>query len=289
MADAARPAGGAESGEDARGILAWDGASGGPAASVPTPNFRDVGGMPTRGGGRVRAGHVYRSTELSRIGDAGAATLAALGIRVVYDLRTDGEREAAPDRLPPGVETVVVDVLADDVASSPAAIGPIFEDPATAERVLGGGRSERFFLDRYPAFVSAPGARAAYARLYTGLAARDGRPAVIHCTTGKDRTGWAVAALLLLLDVPEGAVMDDYLASGPALAPIVEPLLSAFRARGGDPALLEPFLAVRPEYLRAGLDEVARAYGSMPVYFADGLGIDAAGQEALRTALVERA
>jgi protein-tyrosine phosphatase len=252
------------------------------------PNFRDVGGHATRDGGRIRTGQLYRSVELSRIGDGGAAELAALGIRVVYDLRTDGERDMAPDRLPPGARIVVVDVLADDVASSPAAIGPIFEDPAAAERALGGGRSERFFLDRYPAFVSAPAARAAYARLYSALATPDGRPAIVHCTTGKDRTGWAVAALLLLLDVPEEHVMRDYLASGPALAPVVEPLLAEFRSRGGDPALLEPFLSVRPEYLAAGLDEVARAYGSVPAYFAVGLGIDEAGQEALREALVER-
>lgn len=265
-------------------------AEGSTRAPDPTaiPNFRDIGGHPTRDGGRIRTGHVYRSVELSRIGDAGAAGLAALGIRVVYDLRTDGEREMAPDRLPHGAQLVVVDVLADDVGSSPAAIGPVFEDPATAERVLGGGRSARFFLDRYPAFVSASAARAAYARLYSGLATPEGRPAIVHCTTGKDRTGWAVAALLLLLDVPEEHVVRDYLASGPALAPIVEPLLAEFRSRGGDPALLEPFLSVRPEYLAAGLDEVARAYGSMPAYFAVGLGIDDAGQEALREALVER-
>jgi protein-tyrosine phosphatase len=205
----------------------------------------------------------------------------------VFDLRTGGERESAPDRLPGGAESVVADVLADDAGSTPATMGPLLEDPAAAERALGQGRSSLFFLEKYREFVTLPSARAAYRRLYIDLVSPERRPAIIHCTTGKDRTGWAVAALLLLLDVPEEHVMEDFLASGPALAPIMDPALDAFRSRGGDVALLEPLVGVKPEYLESALDEVRGSFGSMPGYFADGLGIDQAGQEALRSALVE--
>ncbi|MCU0505366.1 MAG: tyrosine-protein phosphatase [Chloroflexi bacterium] len=251
------------------------------------PNLRDVGGVPTRSGGRVRTGLLYRSVDLSRITDAQAAALAALGVRVVYDLRTDDERAIAPDRMPPGADLVVADVMADDTGASPAAFGPILADPAHAERVLGGGRSARFFLERYPAFVTMPSARTAYRRLYHGLARPDGRPGLVHCTTGKDRTGWAVAALLLVLDVPEEPVLEDYLASGPAVAPLMAPAVEEFRARGGDPALLEPLVGVDPAYLAAALEAVREGYGSVRGWFADGLGIDAAGIDALRTAFVE--
>ena len=51
-------------------------------------------------------------------------------------------------------------------------------------------------------FVRLPSARRAYGRLFRDLARDDHRPAPVHCSTGKDRTGWAAAAFLLLMGVP---------------------------------------------------------------------------------------
>ena len=72
------------------------------------------------------------------------------------------------------------------------------------------------------------------------------------------------------------------------LLPAEKPVLDRFRELGGDPEVLLPLVAVAPEYLEAALDEMRKAYGTIEGYFADGLGIDAAGQAALRAALVER-
>lgn len=38
-------------------------------------------------------------------------------------------------------------------------------------------------------------------------------PVLMHCTSGKDRTGIAVAALLLVLSVPEASIVEEYLLS----------------------------------------------------------------------------
>jgi protein-tyrosine phosphatase len=257
-----------------------------PPALPDVPNLRDVGGHATLPGGRVATGLLYRSIDLGRATDAQALALADLGVRRVYDLRTADERATAPDRLPPGADLVIADVLADDTGSSPAAFGAILEDPASAERMLGGGRAARFFVDRYREFVTAPGARAAYRTLFAGLARPDGRPGLVHCTSGKDRTGWAVAALLLLLDVPADRVMDDYLASNGALGPVFDPFVAGFRARGGDPELLRPLVEARPEYLESALAEVRRAHGSIEAYVADGLDLGADGVTRLRAAFV---
>ena len=90
------------------------------------PNFRDIGGWPTHGGGRVRRGLLYRSVALHHVGDADLAACSKLGIRSVYDLRTDGERTAEPDRILNGVELIVVDVLADSTEAAPAQrLGPL--------------------------------------------------------------------------------------------------------------------------------------------------------------------
>jgi protein-tyrosine phosphatase len=44
---------------------------------------------------------------------------------------------------------------------------------------------------------------------------------------------------------------------------------------------------VLPNYLRAALDEMNQKFGSIEGYFADGLRIDADGQQRLRDALIE--
>ncbi len=38
-------------------------------------------------------------------------------------------------------------------------------------------------------------------------------PLLIHCTSGKDRTGVIVAAILLLFEIPESLIIQEYLAS----------------------------------------------------------------------------
>jgi len=252
------------------------------------PNLRDVGGHPTRDGGRVRTGLLFRSSDLGRIAGTDAEALAGLGIRTVYDLRTAGERTAQPDRLPPGSAYVVADVLGDAPGVTPTEFATLFEDPAAARAALGGGRAATFFVDAYRGFVRLDGARAAFRRLFVDLADGACTPALFHCTTGKDRTGWAAAALLMLLGVPDAAVMEDYLLSGPRLLQVVRPMVDAFAARGGDPELLWPLVGVRPDYLEAALDEMHQLFGSIEGYFAEGLGLDALTRAALRTTLVER-
>jgi protein-tyrosine phosphatase len=49
-------------------------------AIAAVPNLRDLGGWPTRDGGRIRAGLLYRSTELDRLTGADMAAFAALGM-----------------------------------------------------------------------------------------------------------------------------------------------------------------------------------------------------------------
>jgi protein-tyrosine phosphatase len=261
--------------------------AGEPLAIPSIPNLRDVGGCPTRSGGRVRTGLFYRSSRLDALAEADFDALARLAIRTVYDLRMAREQAEAPDRLPAGIQHLPVDVLAGWTDGGPSQLFAWFEDPTAARVGLGGGGAEALWVAQYRAFVRRPSARAGFGTLFRDLAVGEHRPALVHCSTGKDRTGWAAAALQLLLDVPEDAVMDHYLESRRHLGPLVNSMLAAVTGRGGDPELFRPVLDVRASYLDAAMDEVRRGYGTIERYFSEGLGVDETTREALRTAFTE--
>lgn len=251
------------------------------------PNLRDVGGHPTLDGGRVRTGLLFRSAALHRLDGDDAEAFAALGIRTVYDLRTPPEREAQPDRLPPGTSYVENDVLGDYALAGPARVTEMLRNPAVARAGLGDGQATAIWTDQYRQFVLLDHARAAYGRLFRAIADEPTRPVLFHCSTGKDRTGWAAAVFQMLLGVPDEVVMEDFLLSARNLEAFLRPVFDEFAARGGDPDLLRPILGVDPAYLHAGRTELLRCFGSVEAYFADGLGVDAALQRSLREAFVE--
>jgi len=264
----------------------------GPGQSIAiasVPNLRDLGGWPTRDGGYVRAGLLYRSIELDKLAGADMAAFAGLGIRSVYDLRTEAERTAQPDRLPPGTEYVVVDVLKDSVNAAPPQLFKVLSDPKAAEEMLGGGKGLALFESGYREIFSLPSARAAYHRLFSDLTREEHRPALVHCTTGKDRTGWAAASLLMLLGVSDDLVMKEYLLTNAQLLPAEKPLIEHFQAQGGDPDVLRPVVGVAPQYLEAALDEMHKQFGTIGGYFSEGLKLGDGAQKALRAAFVEGA
>jgi len=261
------------------------GSNGGPQI----PNLRDVGGHATMDGSRVRTGLLYRSVALSQATDRDLAALTERGIRMVFDLRTAMERERAPDRTPLGAEHVPLDVLSDSGEADPAAVFALMEDPPRASVELADGGTERFYIATYHDMVRLPSARTGFAQLYRSLARQNDGAALIHCTTGKDRTGWAVASLLLFLGVRADAVMREYLLSDAEVRVAYADVMDDFVAHGGSREVIEPLMSVRPSFLGAAIDAMHTEHGSIEAYFSDGLGLDAMTLAALRARFLEHA
>lgn len=261
-----------------------------PAASVA--NLRDLGGLSLGDGRAVRSGLALRSAQLDRL-DPAEPAVAELGIRTVVDLRTETERGDRPDRLPAGARLLVADVLADHLAVSglpPAArLKLLLSDPALAEEHLGGGRVRAAFARTYRTFVSGDSARAAYRALLTELGTPGAGPVLFHCSAGKDRTGWAATVVLGLLGADEKTVRDEYLSVNTAVRQAFAPMIEGFTAQGGDPELALDLIGVLPEYLEAGLDEVAVRHGSMEKYVREGLGVPDEVTELIRRRLTVHA
>ena len=165
-----------------------------PGASIAVaalPNLRELGGWPAAGG-RVRRGLLYRSTALGKLTDADLEQVGAIGLRRVYDFRTEAERTAEPDRVPVGAEYVVVDVLADAPGAGPAQLLAVLGDPPKAAEMLSGGKAEAMFEHGYRQLVGLESALAGYNRFFSEIAQEPNRPALYHCTTGKDPDGLGI-------------------------------------------------------------------------------------------------
>ncbi|WP_244930539.1 tyrosine-protein phosphatase [Nocardioides sp. W7] len=225
-------------------------------------NFRDVAGpgagYPTTRGSTVRRGVFFRANEL-RLTHEDAASIAALGVTGVLDLRSQHEIDAHPDIEIPGAAWTHVDVLGipmDEISSLPDRTAAV----AMMERV-------------YRGFVEDPATRAALGRVLTLLA--DDGVHLFHCSAGKDRTGWTAALLLHLAGVDDAVIEADYLLTNEyaeasraaVLAQIVEHL-------GPDKAeVYQPVLVADADYLRTSYASVERLYGDRGAYLRDGLGL----------------
>ncbi len=249
---------------------------------VSIPNLRDMGGYKTTDGATVARGLVYRSNQLYNIGASDMLLLAKLNLKNDFDLRTAPERNAKPDELPVGVNNVWLDVMAGNPTAGPANLIGLLSDPKKANAELGNGKVEDMFKVAYRQFISLPSAQKAFRELFLSLGDKNQLPALFHCTTGKDRTGWAAAALLTLLGVPIETVKKDYLRSNEYILPMYENLIKQFVAAGGSPSIPEATLGVKEEYLNAAFDEMQTKYGSIKNYFSEGLGITVDQQTALR-------
>ncbi len=142
-------------------------------------NARQVGGLATAGGQRVRAGVLIRSGELSQV-DCGR--LQALGIATVVDLRDAADAGATPDA------TCVTEQTRYYLADLPKIL------PPTAESYLQ-------TLDAMEPKLDA---------LFAELTREGALPAVIHCVIGRDRASLTLALVLLGLGAPQADVERDF-------------------------------------------------------------------------------
>ncbi|MGW4353911.1 tyrosine-protein phosphatase [Nocardia sp. NPDC004582] len=274
-ADIASGSGSGSGGFGSSGSSSGSAAPNDPVSTLPAPavtairldgaaNFRDIGGYRTSDGRTVRTGVAFRSNRISGLTDADLAKLVTAGVTLDVDLRNGSERGSAPDRVPAGAQYKVADVVSFDSGVSFHEFPVITLGRAVVDGFVAGSSDIKQSIG-YPFMVNFHGSDVAFGTLLRSIAGNTGGATLYHCTSGKDRTGWATAVLLTLLGVPRDVVNADYLASNTEL---------------GDPQ------AVQLSWLEAAFNEMDRLYGSFDRYVRDGLGLDQATIDALRAKLL---
>ncbi|MCA1225563.1 tyrosine-protein phosphatase [Saccharopolyspora sp. 6M] len=217
--------------------LGWDGLI----------NGRELGGVPVRDG-YVRWGAVVRAGNPVRLSAEGWAALWAHGVRTVVDL-TDGV-EDGPDRAP-----------------RPAGLSTLhlpLDDPGDVEfRDRWGGALSCTPL-YYPAFVQRYPRR--LAEVVGAIATARPGGVLVHCGSGRDRTGLVVLVLLGLLGASAEVIAADHALSHAPLRAV-----AAAEGRPDDAPEIRRLLAAHGSSTAAVVREVVEARDLAAELLAAGL------------------
>ncbi len=238
-------------------------------------NFRDVGGLRTRDGRRVRRGLLYRSDTLQFLtAEAGRVLHENIGIRTVIDLRLPLEvrREGRG----------VLERLPHRYISLPFGVGELVAEDSAVVRFHG----DDPVVSSYLGFLQhSPGAVAA---VPAALADEGALPAMVHCTVGKDRTGVAIAVVLEAIGVERGEIAAEY-AAGSDNIPVAMARLRQMPTYGDAVDVYPPEAWVsEPESILRFLAGVDDRFGGVHALLAE-QGVDGRVLDVLRDRLTEAA
>lgn len=245
-------------------------------------NFRSLGGLPAAGGRRIRPHALMRADRLTGLTHDDWHWLAGTGLATICDLRSAAERAEHPNRVPPQLRLRELHCdVRNDLRADPTLVRLLVDDPTPRG-------AERVMVEIYRRFPSCMGDTLATVveRLLAG-----GAPLLVHCSAGKDRTGFVIALLLHALGVPEALIRRDYLAS--RAWPGADSHRASLAARLGAvippqelPAAVDAVLDVRDAYLDAALGALLAEFGSVKRYLEAAAGVDAARIDRLRNDLL---
>ena len=235
-------------------------------------NFRDIGGIPTKNGRYVRWGQIYRSDRLSALTEKDLKYLESLGLQTVYDFRSETEVAEDPNILPKieGLEYINEPIYFD-----------VEDTTQVRERILNGEMSQveaddilvqgnRLFAtemsQRFKPFIDC---------LLEGKG-----PIVYHCTSGKDRTGFATLLLLSALNVGRDTIVDDYLLSNYYRYEMNQDRLKKLRyasiiKRKLNVETIAPLMIVDKRYINAAYNAIEEKYGNIDTFLEEEYGLDA--------------
>ncbi len=147
-------------------------------------NARDVGGIPTTDGGRIRERALIRTDNHARLTPSGVDALRSHGVTRVIDLRWEWEASESPSPL-----------AGDEVYRRlPACFDPTGDEeiPPDSYRLMADLSRDRLAAALIAIAEAPPGA------------------VVVHCHAGRDRTGLVTALALHVAGASVEAIAADY-------------------------------------------------------------------------------
>lgn len=239
------------------------------------PNFRDLGGIPTKDGRVIKWGKIYRSGKLNSLSDKDLDYFNTLGINTVIDFRDDIEVEKDKTRFPKDREVKKVRTPIGDRTGNMQA--QLKKQVRNADQDT--FDSEKFVADVMRQFVDTFAYQ--YQPFLDLIAEEENAPILYHCTAGKDRTGLGTALVLAMLGVDEEIIYGDFMMSNYYRNEQINKTLRksslVIKQR-----IVQPLVEVKKSYIETAFEAINEKYGSMDNFLEKEYGYDAEKLEVIR-------
>ncbi|MEE3240595.1 MAG: tyrosine-protein phosphatase [Pseudomonadota bacterium] len=264
-----------------------------------TANFRDYGGYLTQSGRQVMWGKLFRTGHMGEMNDRDIAVLSQLNIRAVCDFRRPEEAAKQPSLLPQGLRPTAIPI-------SPGSAIDFFS--AISEQAIDEAKIDAFMQDINHDLVI--NHQPSYRAMFDQLLASADAGSIIHCSAGKDRTGFGGLLMLSALGVSDDDIMADYLLTnqyvniereiarwtvnygtdqtkiGIADSDKVKAAREAINAHQGEftHQALAVILKVKASYLQTAVDTIREEFGSTISYLEQQIGLSSSELSRLKAA-----
>ena len=221
-----------------------------------TINFRDAGGYFTTNQKQVQFGKIFRSDHLYKLKKSEAEYFNSLNIKTIIDFRGQGMLKRFPDRVPDkNIRFVHLPIESKGLEMRKLGRKILNDD-------LDDFDAKAILNKAYQNFINYSTKEAKV--VFNAFLETDGG-VLVHCSAGKDRTGFFIALLLKTLGVDMKTIQQDYLAS------------NFYRKKENDslaekaklftnPAPLLPLLNVQIDYIESAFNEIERKFGDFDNY-----------------------
>ncbi len=229
-----------------------------------TVNFRDVGGYQVNEHQQVAWNRIFRSGHLNKLSKSERNYFKSLSIRSIVDFRGQTMSKRFPDKV---ADTENVQFTSLPIESKG------LEMRKVGMKILKNDLADfdaRSILNRsYKEFILI---HTKEAKRVLDIFLNTEGSVLIHCTAGKDRTGFFIALLLRILGVPLDVIRKDFIASNFYRKKENDRLYNNAKAFA-DAAPLLPLINVQAEYLETAFNTIDREFGSLENYLEEALGV----------------
>lgn len=248
-------------------------------------NTRDLGGIPTADGRKIKKNKLIRSGKLYKLPPLTRERLRRKGVTTVVDLRIDNEVEEYPSTPLAGATYIRIPLVCTATAG-------ITHDKSMARLIrMESKRLEKEFGDAdeymhkvYTAMLFNDQSQESLKEVFRLILQEEGC-ILWHCSGGKDRAGLVAMLLEGLLGVEKDVIIADYVASQKfqrrkrnwqKFGLFVSPISRKFKQ------ILYAFMDAKPQYITGAIAEIEEKHGSIEGYCRDALGLTEADVATLK-------
>lgn len=239
-------------------------------------NTRDLGGIPTESGRKIKYGKLIRSGRLYKLPGETIQILEQMGISTIVDMRTDKEREEYPHTEIKGAKYVhlpLVCTATPGITHNKSMARTMLEESKRIKTEF--GTADNYMQSVYSILLFDKDSLAKLREFFT-LVIEDEHCLLWHCSAGKDRTGICAMLLEFVLGVDEQTIIEDYTASEKFQRKkrilqrsglVIAPIPKRFKQ------ILIALMKAKPQYITGAIAEIKARYGTVAEYCRQAIGL----------------